>query len=80
MKKCALLFPHYVPLTARFQLVENALNDLHQVTFCNITAFCRNYSAIMNVEYQELINVILRKKAQNDILYQNLYVSVYVTS
>lgn len=34
----------------------------------------------MNVEYQELINVILRKKAQNDILYQNLYVSVYVTS
>ena len=29
-----------MPLTARFQLVENALNDLHQVTFCNITAFC----------------------------------------
>ena len=29
----------HVPLTARFQLVENALNDLHQVTFCNITAF-----------------------------------------
>ena len=28
-----------MPLTARFQLVENALNDLHQVTFCNITAF-----------------------------------------
>ena len=40
MKKCALLFPHYVPLTARFQLVENALNDLRQVTFCNITTFC----------------------------------------
>ena len=34
----------------------------------------------MNVEYQELINVILRKKAQNDIPYQNLHVSVYVTS
>ena len=26
-----------------------------------------NYSAIMNVDYQELINVILRKKARNDI-------------
>ena len=40
----------------------------------------RNYSAIMNDEYQELINVILRKKAQNDILYQNLHVSAYATS
>ena len=26
-----------------------------------------NYSAIMNVDYQELINVILWKKAQKDI-------------
>ena len=33
----------------------------------------------MNVEYQELINVTLWQKAQNDILYQNLYVSIYVT-
>ena len=32
----------------------------------------------MNVKYQELINVILWKKARNDILYQNLHVSVYV--
>ena len=40
MKKCSSLFPHYVPLTACFQLVENALNDLRQVTFCSITAFC----------------------------------------
>ena len=28
-----------MPLAARFQLVENALNDFRQVTFCNITAF-----------------------------------------
>jgi len=33
----------------------------------------------MNVEYQELINVTLWQKARNDILYQNLYVSIYVT-
>ena len=29
-----------LPLATNFQLVENALNDLHQVTFCNITTFC----------------------------------------
>ena len=33
----------------------------------------------MSVEYQELINVKLWKKIRNDILYQNLHVSVYVT-
>ena len=40
IKKRSLLFPHYVPLTVRFQLVANALNGLRQATFSNITAFC----------------------------------------
>ncbi len=34
----------------------------------------------MNIEYQELINVILGKKARNDILHQNLHVYVYPQS
>ena len=50
------------------------------LSLSNCSKLSGNYSAIMNVEYQELINVILRKKDQNDILYQNLHVSVYVTS
>ena len=40
IKKRSLLFPHYVPLTVRFQLVANALNGLRQVAFSNTTAFC----------------------------------------
>ena len=40
IKKRPLLFPHYVPLTVRFQLVANALNALRQVAFSNTTAFC----------------------------------------
>ena len=58
---------------------DNPNTDLAIRIFSNLSE-AGNYSAIMNVEYQELINVILRKKAQNDILYQNLHVYVYVTS
>ena len=29
-----------MPLTARFQFVKDTLNDLREVTFCSITAFC----------------------------------------
>jgi|GEM_PF-1856185 hypothetical protein len=35
---------------------------------------------MMDFEYQELTNIILwQKKARNDIIYQNLYTSIYVT-
>ena len=63
-------------------MLEHQKNIVDELTLCiiNINNASSNYSAIMNVEYQKLINVILRKKAHNDILYQNLYVSVYVTS